>query len=170
MHGCAHPPEPVTPTASPGLWNLQGTLQSPSSDDFGQALLRGQCHSVLKQSGSVDPVMAPPAAMEAHAYASVGGKHTMDSGRPVIIVEAVTAERTASSSSSASSSGSIPEHMRHIEIPELGTREVHPFHRPAQPTREEIRASPHYPVMVTPNPMVADQVGAPAWPRMQPPL
>jgi hypothetical protein len=34
---------------------------------------------------------------------------------------------------------------------------VHPLHAPAMPSHEEMKASPHFPVFVTPNPMVPKQ-------------
>lgn len=40
----------------------------------------------------------------------------------------------------------------------LGPRDVHPWHKPAQPSHDEIKASPHYPVYVTANPMAGSQV------------
>ena len=42
---------------------------------------------------------------------------------------------------------------------DLGPRDVHPWHRPAAPSHEDIKASPHYPVYITPNPMAGSQVG-----------
>jgi hypothetical protein len=41
---------------------------------------------------------------------------------------------------------------------DLGPRDVHPWHRPAQPSHEDIKASPHYPVFITANPMAGSQV------------
>jgi hypothetical protein len=35
---------------------------------------------------------------------------------------------------------------------------VHPLHAPAMPSHEDMKASPHFPVFVTPNPMVPKQV------------
>jgi hypothetical protein len=35
---------------------------------------------------------------------------------------------------------------------------VHPLHAPAMPSHEEMKASPHFPVFVSPNPMVPKQV------------
>lgn len=43
---------------------------------------------------------------------------------------------------------------------ELGPRDVHPWHKPAQPSHDAMRASPHHPVFVTPNPMAGTQVSA----------
>lgn len=73
----------------------------------------------------------------------------------MVTVEAESLDRSSSSSSSV---GSVPEFLRHLEIPELGPKDVHPYHAPSKPTHEEIKASPHYPVVVTPNPMVERQV------------
>ncbi|KAI8468504.1 MAG: hypothetical protein J3K34DRAFT_522883 [Monoraphidium minutum] len=41
---------------------------------------------------------------------------------------------------------------------ELGPRDVHPWHRPAVPSQDAMKASPHYPVVVTANPMAGAQV------------
>jgi hypothetical protein len=52
---------------------------------------------------------------------------------------------------SATSTGSAP----HQDVLDKG---VHPFHQPAMPSHADIKTSPHYPVVVTPNPMVKQQV------------
>jgi hypothetical protein len=80
-------------------------------------------------------------------------------GRLAVQVEAMNLDRVDSgASSSASSCGSIPEHMRHIVVPQLGPRDVHPYHAAATPSKAAFKASPHYPVVMTTNPMVAEQV------------
>eukprot|EP00878_Enallax_costatus_P035411 GHUV01039469.1.p2 GENE.GHUV01039469.1~~GHUV01039469.1.p2 ORF type:complete len:108 (-),score=1.10 GHUV01039469.1:41-364(-) len=40
----------------------------------------------------------------------------------------------------------------------LAPGEVHPWHLPAMPSQEKLRASPTYPVLVSPNPMTTTQV------------
>lgn len=40
----------------------------------------------------------------------------------------------------------------------LAPGEVHPWHLPAMPSQEKLRASPTYPVVVSPNPMTNTQV------------
>jgi hypothetical protein len=45
-----------------------------------------------------------------------------------------------------------------VEVFDLGPRDVHPWHRPALPSHDDIKASPHYPVVVTANPMAGSQV------------
>ena len=41
---------------------------------------------------------------------------------------------------------------------DLAPGEVHPAHKPSLPSHDAIKASPHYPVIVTPNAMVSHQV------------
>lgn len=41
---------------------------------------------------------------------------------------------------------------------DLAPGEVHPAHKPSLPSHDAIKASPHYPVIVTPNAMVTHQV------------
>lgn len=50
------------------------------------------------------------------------------------------------------------EHQAVEHFFDLGPREVHPWQRPAVPSPEALAKSPHYPVVVTANPMVKDQV------------
>jgi hypothetical protein len=53
------------------------------------------------------------------------------------------------------------ERAEHIEgFFELGPREVHPWHKPAMPSQEQLQNSLNSPVIVTPNPMVKQQVRA----------
>lgn len=50
--------------------------------------------------------------------------------------------------------------VAHIEgFFDLGPREVHPWHKAAMPTQEQLQQSTNAPVIVTPNPMVKQQVG-----------
>jgi hypothetical protein len=72
---------------------------------------------------------------------------------------------------------SIPQHYshypkEHIERAdhvegffELGPREVHPYHKPAMPSQEQLQISITSPVIVTPNPMVKQQVRMRGWQR-----
>lgn len=46
---------------------------------------------------------------------------------------------------------------------DLGPRDVHPWHKPAMPSHEDIKSSPHYPVVVTANPMAGSQVRSRWW-------
>jgi hypothetical protein len=43
------------------------------------------------------------------------------------------------------------------DFPDLGPRDVHPWHAAALPSHDAMRASPHYPVFVTANPMAGTQ-------------
>ncbi|GBF99475.1 hypothetical protein Rsub_12143 [Raphidocelis subcapitata] len=45
-----------------------------------------------------------------------------------------------------------------VNAADLGPRDVHPWHRPAVPSHADIKASPHYPVYITPNPMAGSQL------------
>jgi hypothetical protein len=74
---------------------------------------------------------------------------------PIIVAEAFGADAVDAPPAppAAGKPGPVPQ-------PVLGPRDVHPLHKPAQPTHEEIKASPHFPVVVTANPMVKNQVGA----------
>jgi hypothetical protein len=72
---------------------------------------------------------------------------------------------------------SIPQHYSHYPKEhlekadhvegffELGPREVHPFHKPAMPSQEQLQNSLNSPVIVTPNPMVKQQVRVHGWLR-----
>eukprot|EP00882_Tetradesmus_deserticola_P021949 GHRQ01023802.1.p1 GENE.GHRQ01023802.1~~GHRQ01023802.1.p1 ORF type:complete len:144 (-),score=0.44 GHRQ01023802.1:87-518(-) len=56
------------------------------------------------------------------------------------------------------------ERADHVEgFFELGPREVHPWHKPAMPSQEQLQSSANSPVIVTPNPMVMQQVCAGCW-------
>jgi hypothetical protein len=53
----------------------------------------------------------------------------------------------------------VPGRVEHIEyFFDLGPREVHPWHKPAMPSQEKLQQSISSPVIVTPNPMVKEQV------------
>ncbi|GBF87353.1 hypothetical protein Rsub_00064 [Raphidocelis subcapitata] len=72
-----------------------------------------------------------------------GGK----AARPTVIAEALPADSPSPRQRDAHPEGFYG----------LGHNDVHPFHKPAQPSREAMRASPHYPVVVTKNPIVEGQ-------------
>lgn len=80
---------------------------------------------------------APVAHANAHAHAHAH-THTVAPPRPSVIAEAVDAAAD--------------------EFANLGPRDVHPWHKPAQPSHEAMKASPHRPVFVTANPIAGSQV------------
>lgn len=88
-------------------------------------------------------IAVDPAAAEAATAATLGKPAALGPAVPLIVAEAVE------------------------DFSELGPRDVHPWHRPAQPSHEAIKASPHRPVFVTANPMAGEQVRARAAPRAQ---
>ncbi|KAI8472123.1 MAG: hypothetical protein J3K34DRAFT_217390, partial [Monoraphidium minutum] len=81
--------------------------------------------------------------------------------RPQVVAEACSVSDTGSTSSSAAEAAE-PQQPHSDEHPagyyNLGPKEVHPWHKPALPSREAVKDSPHYPVVVTANPMAGSQV------------
>jgi hypothetical protein len=77
---------------------------------------------------------------------------------PTIIAEAVGADAAPDAEPCAAPAAPKRKIGPSPQLQLMDPREVHPLHKPAQPTPEEIKASPHYPVVVTANPMVAGQV------------
>jgi hypothetical protein len=93
----------------------------------------------------------------ASAPAPAGDKLAQLPAAPTIIAEACS----ASDCSSTAADQQLDRSDEHISgYYDLAPKEVHPFHRPAMPSQEAMRASPHHPVVVTANPMAGGQVGA----------